>query len=546
MKKILIFLLILVIVFGGIYMFLLKEPESTEISTLYDEHRLIYEGDLQDPSASTVISGQVYVSYDFLKENIDENLYYDENEETVIITTDKAVRRYKVGEDFGTVNDVEVDLRAPITEIDGNLMLPIEAFVYDYDIDLKYNSEEDVVTIDRTDYEYMTSTVKEDETPLREEPSSGGAVIKNLPAGDNLFVYGEDGDFYKVREKEGLAGYINKKDVELSYQFESFKRQKNEEDKKALRDEKINLVWDYTAIKTENGDSVEDLVGVNVLSPTWFSLDDDFSIIDRSNRDYVRTANNYGMEVWAMFDNNYEERLTENALYSSSNRQKIIEEVFKLSKRAGIQGINIDFENINVETRENFTQFVRELYPIFNEEGIIVSVDVTPRIFSEVEKEPYDRKALADAVDYVMLMAYDQHWASSPEAGSVAEYSWVENNMNVLFRSIPMEKFVLGMPLYTRIWFDIGGNVTSQSVSMEMANEYIRENNINLEWDDEAKQKVGKKEIGDTLVSIWLEDGESLGWKASLATKYGMAGVGSWRKGFETPDVWRVIDNNLQ
>lgn len=545
MKKLLVFLLVLIIVFGGIYVFLLREPETTELSNLYDEHRLIYEGDLQDTSASKVISRQVYLSYDFLKEHIDDDLFYDENESTVIITNDKAVRRYKVGEPYGTVNDVNIDLRAPVNHIDGVLMLPIEAFVYDYDIDVKYNSEEDLITIDRTDVEHLTGTVLNGEVPLREEDSSNSPIIKSLSKGEELYVYGETEKFYKVREKEGKAGYISKKDFELSYRFESFTKPIEKDDAEEAK-EKINLVWDYTSVRTENGNNVERLVGVNVISPTWFSLIEDFSIEDRSNKDYVRKANSYGMDVWAMFDNSFQGELTENALKSSKERQKIISEVFKLAERTGVQGINIDFENLTLETRDNFTQFVKELYPIFKEAGMVVSVDVTPRIFAEVEKEPYDRKALADSVDYVMLMAYDQHWASSPKAGSVAEYSWVENNMNVLFRSIPMEKFVLGMPLYTRIWFDIGGNITSQSVSMELANEYIRDNNIDMEWDYDIKQYVGKKNIGNTLVSIWLEDSESIAKKTSLATKYQLAGVGSWRKGFETPDVWDSINENLQ
>ena len=144
-----------------------------------------------------------------------------------------------------------------------------------------------------------------------------------------------------------------------------------------------------------------------------------------------------------------------------------------------------------------------------------------------------------------MLMAYDQHWATSPTAGSVAEYSWVESNMNVLFRSIPMEKFILSLPLYTRIWFENDGKVTSQSVSMETANEYIKNNNIELEWDDTVKQMVGKKQVGGTNVSIWLEDAQSIAAKTSLATKYDIAGVASWRKGFETPNIWSAINENL-
>lgn len=547
MKKLLVFLIVLGLIFGGIYFLLFREVESDEASNLYDELRLVYQGDLQPKEASKVVSGQVYLSYDFIKENLDEDIHYDESEKTIVITSESVVRRYKVDDLEGTANDVKVNLRAPITEIDGTLMLPIEAFVYDYPIDAKYNSEENIITIDRKDTEYVTGKIIVDKSSLREEADINSPVVKELSKNDELFVYGETEKFYKVRELNGRAGYVRKKHLELSYQFESFTRPKKTEEKSSSsNEEKINLVWDYTFVRTENGNAVEDLVGVNVMSPTWFSLNEDLSITDRSNRDYIAACKRYGYKVWPMFDNNYQERLTENALVSSSNRQKIIAQMYEMTKNLGVDGINIDFENINVQTRENFTQFIKELYPIFKQSNMTVSVDVTPRIFSDVTKEPYDRAALAKVADYVMLMAYDQHWATSPTAGSVAEYTWVENNMNVLFRSIPMDKFILSVPLYNRIWFENNGKVTSQSVSMEKANEFIRNNNMELEWDDVVKQFVGRKQIGNDNVSIWLENAESLKHKVSLATKYDLAGVASWRKGFETTDIWSVINENLK
>lgn len=547
MKKLLVFLIVIGLIFGGVYFLLFRDVESDEASVLYVDQRLVYEGELQPIESSKLVSGQVYLSYDFIKENLDEDIHYDDAEKTVVITSPSMVRRYKLDSLEGTANDVVISLRAPITEIDGTLMLPIEAFVYDYPIDAKYNSEENIITIDRTDTEYAKGKIIVDKSSLREDSDIDSPIVKTLTKDTEVYVYGETEKFYKVREINGRAGYVRKRHLELSYQFESFTRPIKSEELASLEErDKINLVWDYTFIRTENGNAVENLVGVNVISPTWFSLNEDLSITDRSNMDYIAVSKRYGYDVWPMFDNNFEERLTENALATSSQRQKIISNMYEIATRLDLDGINIDFENINVHTRENFTQFVRELYPIFKQSDMVVSVDVTPRIFSDVEKEPYDRAALAKAADYVMLMAYDQHWATSPTAGSVAEYNWVENNMNVLFRSIPMEKFILSMPLYTRIWFETDGKVSSQSVSMEMANEYIRNNNIELEWDDQVKQLVGRKQSGNTNVSIWLEDAQSIAAKTSLATKYDIAGVASWRKGFETPNIWSVINENLK
>lgn len=323
MKKLLVFLIVIGLIFGGIYFLLFRDVESDEASVLYVDQRFVYEGDLQPIESSKVVSGQVYLSYDFIKEKLDEDIHYDEGEKTVIITSPNMVRRYKVDALEGTANDIPINLRAPVTEIDGTLMLPIEAFVYDYPVDTKFNSEENIVTMDRTDTEYAKGKIIVDKSSLREEADIDSPIVKVLTKDTELYVYGETEKFYKVRELNGRAGYVRKRHLELSYQFESFIRPIKSEEVATLEDkEKVNLVWDYTFIKTENGNAVENLVGVNVMSPTWFSLNSDLSITDRSNRDYIAACKRYGYDVWPMFDNNFEERLTENALATSSQRQK--------------------------------------------------------------------------------------------------------------------------------------------------------------------------------------------------------------------------------
>lgn len=545
MKKLLIFLIILALIGGGVYYFIFREESSEEISTAYNELRFISEGDLRNAEDANVIDGQVYLSYDYIKENLDPNIAYDETDHSVVITTDTQVKRFVLDSMEATINDVTVNLRSPLITENEKVMLPIEAFIYDYPVDLKYLKDDNLIVLDRKDKEYLTGTVIVNNSSLREGPGSDTPEIAKLDTDTQVIVYGETDKWYKVRITEGKAGYLKKSHVELSHEFKGFSRDVQVE--KRAETEKINLVWDYTSVRTQNADNVINLVGVNVISPTWFSIrDESLAIDDRSNLEYVRAYQRLGKKVWPMFDNNFKADLTSEALSTSENRQKIIEDVFAKYKYLGADGINIDFENINIEDRDNFTQFVRELYPIFHEAGMTVSVDVTPRIFEDVTKEQYDRARLAESADYIMLMAYDQHWSSSPTAGSVAEYKWVESNMNVLFRSIPMEKFILGMPLYTRIWFDNGERVTSQSVGMAEANSYITNNLISMEWDSQARQNYGSRNINGTLVSIWLEDAYSLREKTSLATKYNIAGVASWRKGFETPDVWHVIDEALE
>ena len=208
----------------------------------------------------------------------------------------------------------------------------------------------------------------------------------------------------------------------------------------------------------------------------------------------------------------------------------------------GFQGINIDFENIHLKDKDLLTQFVRELYPIFKEKGFSVSMAISPISTSENWSISFDRKRLTMTTDYLMLMAYDQHWAASPIAGSVAQYSWVERSIEGVLELIPNEKLILSVPFYTRLWIEEDGNMSSQTLSMEAAHNFINDNSIELIWDDESKQYYGELEKNYKLYKIWLEDSNSIKHKASLINKYNLAGIASWRKGFETADIWETID----
>ncbi len=114
-----------------------------------------------------------------------------------------------------------------------------------------------------------------------------------------------------------------------------------------------------------------------------------------------------------------------------------------------------------------------------------------------------------------------------------------------VLQEIPKDKLILAVPYYTRLWIIEDGKVSSQALSMDIANKFIEENEINLIWDEESMQYYGEMEKDNKEYKIWVEDGESLKYKVSLVNKYDLAGVASWRKGFETTDIWTSIDKVL-
>ena len=540
MKKLFMGLLLIVVLAAGAFLFV-ENRGTSKISTKYDKFNFLTEDKDIDKEDFSIEDGMIYLSLDYIKEYLDKDIEYDKSSGEVRINNDHANKVLKLNEYEAKFNSGTIDLRAPVIEKDGKIMLPIEAFIYDYDVRLRYDKDIRLLLLDYRDKDYDLSKTTS-ETLLREGASKRSPIIKKLPQGEELYVYGDKGKYYKVRMTEGYAGYVLKKDLDENFEKVSFKSTSNN-----TSDDLINLTWDYTYAEHSEDkiNQIKDIKGLDVIIPTWFSIrNGNGDMIDRGNQNYIKKYNDLGIDVWAYLDNSFDPEITHEALSNGKTRKKIINKTLELCKKYGMKGINIDFEHTKIDDRDYITDFVREFRQAAGED-FIITVDVTPQISADVTKEPYDRKALAEIADYMVVMAYDQHWGSSDKAGSVAQYKWVEGSINVLFRNIPNKKMILGVPLYTRIWKEDGGKVTSKTISMDEVARIIASKGLKPVWDKESQQNYVEYQENGAEYKIWIEDANSLEKKVSLVNKYNLAGVGSWRLGFETSNIWDVISKEL-
>ena len=540
MKKLFMGLLLIVVLAAGAFLFV-ENRGTSKISTKYDKFNFLTEDKDIDKDDFCIEDGMIYLSLDYIKEYLDKGIEYDESTGEVKINNNHANKILKLNEYEAKFNSGTIDLRAPVIEKNGKIMLPIEAFIYDYDVRLRYNKDIRLLLLDYRDKEYdLTKTTSE--TLLRESASKRSPIIKKLPKGEELYVYEEKGKFYKVRMPEGYAGYVLKKDLDENFEKVSLKSTS-----KNTSDGPINLTWDYTYAEHSEDkiNQIKDIKGLDVIIPTWFSIrNGNGDMIDRGNQNYIKKYKDLGIDVWAYLDNSFDPNITHEALSNENTRKKVINKTLELCKKYGMKGINIDFEHTKIDDRDYITDSVREFRQAAGDD-FIITVDVTPQISADVTKEPYDRKALAEIADYMVVMAYDQHWGSSDKAGSVAQYKWVEGSVNVLFRNIPNKKMILGVPLYTRIWKEVGGKVTSKTISMDEVARIIAAKGLKPVWDKESQQNYIEYQENNADYKIWIEDANSLEKKVSLVNKYNLAGVGSWRLGFETPNIWDVISKEL-
>lgn len=318
------------------------------------------------------------------------------------------------------------------------------------------------------------------------------------------------------------------------------------------RSEKINLTWQYIYKSTPDMSGTAKIAGLDVISPTWFTLiSKDGSFASSAKLEYTEWAHKNGYKVWALVGNDFNRQLTSEFLNNAAARKNAVNKLIQYAKDYKLDGLNIDFEYMYTKDKDLFTQFVRELYQQTKPLGIKLSVDVTVIAYNSDWSSCYDRQALAQVADYIALMAYDQHWSGSPVSGSVAQLKWVEDSMKKVLLEVPNNKLLLGMPFYTRVWkeiYDASGKliVTSSAVSMQAAEKLIVENNAVKSWDAVSGQYFATYKKDGATYKIWLEDESSIRLRVELANQYDLAGVASWKIGFEKPEIWEVINTTLR
>jgi len=559
-RVLILFTLLVISIFIGGYIYFFKPNQN--VVPAFEESRLylVLESEVLKDEPK-IIDGEVCLSLETIKQYIDPYIYWDEALQKVTITTKDRVIRMKTDSLSAYVNNEPVELNIPVTIADDKVYVPIEFLSDFYGIEVNYIKESNVVTIDfKSSVQQIAEPIDEDAV-VRKDRSVKSPILKRLNEDmesedvPKLRIFEEYEKWYKVRTEEGIVGYIQKKHVVVKKVVVT-RIPEEYTGNVAWRPQngKISLVWHMMYNGIPDLTQIGEMKGLDVISPTWFQLANaEGDLINRASAKYVEWAHKRGYQVWALFSNTFNDvKMTGDFLNNTDSRDNAIRQLLSYAALYDLDGINIDFENINIEDKDALTQFVRELTPLLKEQGLVVSMDIGVPDGSENYSLCYDREAIGQIVDYVMVMTYDQHWSTSPKAGSVAQLKWVESKLVRTLESIPREKLLLGLPFYTRLWkeeTDSNGAIKVTHVeapSMEKARAIIEENDAQVVWDDESGQFYAEFEKDGAKYKIWIESAESINLKSSLAQKYNLAGVAAWKRGDETPDIWEVLSRNLE
>lgn len=512
---------------------------------------------LDDPAAGS--GDELMLTFETVKSLLDPYLYHEPSGDAVILTTADKVVRFKTDQLTAWVNEEPVHLNFPVTVIEDRLYLPVQILEPYYRFAWRESSETGAVLLFLEGEVHQWADIRPADplagtAALRRAPDHKSPILADLAPDERVLLLGDEGRWYRVQTLAGWIGYVAKEEAALA-EPEVVVAERREERHipwKPLGG-KINLTWEQVGARNPDTSAIGDMPGLNVVSPTWFYLaDDDGTVGNKASHAYVNWAHERGYQVWALFSNDFNPDRTRAVLSDYGKRLNVIRQLLHYAEAYRLQGINIDFENVYMEDKEMLTQFVRELTPYLHEQGLVVSIDVTIRGGSPMWSLFLDRKALGETVDYMAVMTYDQHWASSPVAGSVAELGWTEKGIADIIREdhVPPEKLLLGVPFYTYIWTEEkeGGQtkVRSRAVGISYTERLLAEKGLEPVFDEAAGQDYVEYEEDGKRVRIWLENEKSMRARMEIVNKYGLAGVASWRRGLETPEIWDVMKESLE
>lgn len=553
-------LLIIVIALGAVIVEKLTPgKEYVQLSDYYDvkdtEAIIILQDSIYEKKG-LVSNGIVYIDMETVLQEFNHRFYWDSKEYILTYTTPDEIIRMEAGEEKYSVTKsmIETEVRSeyPLVIAQGETIYVALDFIGQYS-DMSYHiyTEPNRVVINNEWGEFLFTSVTK-ETQLREGANIKSRILKQLPVGTELrYVMNDEapkGGFIKVMTSDGIIGYIKEKHTKESYYLEITSDYQEPVYTAQTRSGKINMVF-HQVFNVDAVNHLESLIKatkeVNVISPTWFSITDNSGQISSiASAQYVEKAKELGLEVWALVDDFNQEVNMLELLSSTTARDNLSNALLEAALEYKLNGINIDFENISKDAGKHYIQFLRELSVKCRNNGIVLSVDsYVPTAYTA----HYDREEQGKIVDYVVVMAYDEHYAGSEVAGPVASLSFVRDAVNNILTMVPKEKTIIAIPFYTRLWKEAeDGTVTSESLSMTPAAEVIANCGVEAEWDEEVGSYYVEYKKDGALYRMWQEEERSIEEKMKIIADADVAGVAAWKLGLEKEVIWNVIISYLK
>lgn len=547
-KRILILLLLLLIavIAAGIVLWIRygpsrEEADKNEYFGITDTSQVGLAIDNQIPDVKSMKEGsEVYLDFDSVHDYVNQRFYWDSNENRLLYTLPDRTLSIPAGatefesEDGTQTRDYE------IVKVENDTVYLALDFVKEYtdmSLDVYENPDRAVIV---TNKEENHARVSKD-TEVRILGGVKSPILTEISKSDDVVVIEEAGSWMKVRTVDGYIGYVKSNTLEKAEKQTRKSEYEEPEYTNIQKDYKINLAWHQVTSQAANenvASVIAGTTGLTTISPTWFTIrDTNGNITSLASSAYVDAAHQAGLEVWGLVDNFTNQVDTLAVLSNTQSRANMISQLITEAQNSGLDGINVDFEQITEEMSDHYIQFIRELSVECRKNQIVLSVDnYVPGFTSH-----YNREEQGIVADYVIIMGYDEHFAGSEEAGSVASIDFVREGITETLKEVPKEKVINGLPFFTRLWIESSSDLTSQAIGMQEAETAVANAGVTASWDEETQQNYAEWTADGNTYKIWLEDEQSLEAKLKVMQEYDLAGAAAWKLGFEKSGIWELI-----
>ncbi|MCI0695395.1 glycosyl hydrolase family 18 protein [candidate division KSB1 bacterium] len=300
---------------------------------------------------------------------------------------------------------------------------------------------------------------------------------------------------------------------------------------------------------------------ISIIAPAVYNVDEDDVVWGGVDPRVLKLAKQHNVGVMPLIHNpGFDQEMLHQLLVNETARQRTIESLVDECKKYGYRGIQFDFENLNINDKDAFTQFYAETAKALHAAGFQLSAAVVHR----PEKYPgptkyfkwlyknwragYDLKALAEIGDFISIMTYSQHTRRTPP-GPSAGIPWVKKNIEYFLSEVPAEKLSLGIPVQSMHWYTeqdeqhvANARSWSAGLSHQEALALADRFQAKINWLDEQKVPFTFFENAGLFEYIFFENAQSFQHKLDLVRQNQLRGFSVWVIGNEDPEIWKILE----
>ena len=467
-------------------------------------------------------NGEYYLSYKYIEENIDSEIYFDSVSRKVVISSDKGLFKIRINDKKVNVNFEEeaINNKGVIEKKDKYISLEIVDRAYNVDKSVNNN------TIYLYNENYYDGKIKYNNVGLYKSSNMKSEIVDYVDKKDKIKVICEDDDFILVKVNNEKVGYLLKNAVKYTI--------KNNQEEEGMQKKKIYMFADENSKTIQKNLPITGVI-VDMFEVSQTSVNLNYKNISGS---FFSEISNNGYKLYAKIGNGYNlagfsTTTMSQILSDESKRINLINNINEKIKEYDLDGIVLDFKKLKEKDISNYIQFIKELKS-FSNKKVIVNIDASEyKIYSQV----------ANYTDFSIVNAYNQRDLKATVAGSVSEISWMKNIIEDCLTTIDREKLVIGLPAYSILWTEKNSNVIDSEIyNLKAVQNYIEKNKLELKKVNGQNYSELKK--GSLIYRMWLEDEFSIKNRLDIIKENKLNGIAIYKLGYENDVLINTLKNN--